>query len=53
MATRLAEEGYDAVRMKQVVDESEVALVTLYSWFAGKNLLILTVMAATLGRLDD
>ena len=50
VAARLAGEGYDAVRMKQVADESEVALATLYSWFAGKNLLILAVMA---GWIDE
>ncbi len=53
MAARLAAEGYDAVRMKQVADEAEVALATLYSWFAGKNLLILAVMADWIDDIVD
>ena len=36
--------------MKQFADESEVALATLYSWFAGKKLPILAVIA---GWIDE
>ena len=53
MATRLSDEGYDSVRMKQVADESGVALATLYSWFTNKNLLVLEVMAAWLDEMVD
>lgn len=51
VATGLCDEGFDAVRMKQVAEESGVSLATLYSWFTNKNLLILEVMADWLDEI--
>lgn len=51
VATRLCDEGFDAVRMKQVAEESKVSLATLYNWFTNKNLLVLEVMAEWLDEI--
>lgn len=53
VATAMADLGYDSVRMRQVADESEVALGTLYAEFPSKNLLILEVMNEWMGQLVE
>lgn len=45
VATQLAENGgYDAVAMKDVAEQSGVALATLYRWFASKDHLLTEVL---------
>ncbi len=52
VATRLAEAGgYEAVAMKDVAEQSEVALATLYRWFSSKDHLLTEVLLEWIGEL--
>ena len=51
-STRLAAGGgFDAVQMREVAEESEVALGTLYRYFPSKIHLLVAVMQDQLGQL--
>jgi AcrR family transcriptional regulator len=53
-STRLAAGGgFDAVQMREVAEESEVALGTLYRYFPSKIHLLVAVMQDQLGQLHD
>jgi AcrR family transcriptional regulator len=54
VATRLATNGgYDAVAMKDVAEQSGVALATLYRWFASKDHLLCEVLLEWGARLES
>ena len=53
VATVLATEGgYDAVVMKDVAEQSGVALATLYRWFASKDHLLCEVLLEWGARVE-
>jgi AcrR family transcriptional regulator len=54
VATMLATDGgYDAVVMKDVAEQSGVALATLYRWFASKDHLLCEVLLEWGSRLES
>jgi TetR/AcrR family transcriptional regulator, cholesterol catabolism regulator len=54
VATRMAREGgYDAVVMRDVAEQSGVALGTLYRYFASKDHLLAEVLVGWGGLLED
>jgi len=53
VATELADQGYDAVRMQDLRDRAGVALGTLYADFPSKNMVILEVMTDWMGALVE
>ncbi len=53
VATVLAERGgYDAVAMKDVAEQAEVALATLYRWFASKDHLLTEVLLTWIAEIE-
>jgi len=53
-AARLANEGgFDAVQMRTVASEAEVALGTLYRYFPSKEHLLVSAMLVEIGELAD
>src|SRR5262245_62985647 len=48
-----AEGGYDAVQMRDVASRGQVALGTIYRYFASKDALLLSVMVLWLGDLEQ
>lgn len=54
VARRLASDGgYDAVQMREVAAEADVALGTIYRYFSSKDALLAAAMAEWTGELQD